>query len=262
MKEFKRRILYVTGMLSVFCLSFAVFAQDTASKTAEAGSNIELRTKIGAETFFDMIIAGGYVMIPLFLCSLIALTFFFERLIVLRKGKIVPDSFMTGLAEKLGREKPDLDKAFEHCVNSRAPIGGIIKAGLGKWKKGRTQIDVEKAVEEAASREISAMVRTLRVFKVIAGMSPLLGLLGTVLGLIRTFKTVAAATEALGQDKAAKLAAGIYEAMVTTAAGLIIAVPVLLMYYLFLWKVDKLADDIEVSCTDFMDLYQDANQQR
>lgn len=260
MRNFKKRILYVSGMMVALCWSVAIFAQQTATKTVENGSNVEVRNKVGAETFLDMILAGGFVMIPLFICSLVALTFFLERIIVLRKNKIIPSSFIPGLKNTIGEGHANLDRAFEYCVNSRTPIGNIIKVGVEKWRKGRSSQDVEKAVEEAASRKVSSMVRTLRVFKIIAGISPLLGLLGTVLGLIRTFKAVAAATESLGQDKAAKLAAGIYEAMVTTATGLIIAAPVLLMYYLFLWLVDKLADDIEVACTDFMDVYQEANK--
>ena len=179
---------------------------------------------------------------------------------MLRKAKVVPDSFWKGLKEILTGGKANLDKAFEYCVNSKTPIGDIIKVGIEKWKKGRTPADVEKAVEDAASREVSKMARTLRGFKIVAGISPLLGLLGTVYGMIVTFQTVAAASESLGQDKAAKLAHGIYQAMVTTAAGLTIAIPTLLIYYYMNRRVDAFADDIEVVCTEFMDEYQEANK--
>lgn len=248
------------AVLGLTCWSYALLAQEAAAKAGAEPGNLQVRKSVGHETLFEMLLLGGVVMVPLAICSLVALALFLERLILLRKEKVVPDSFWPGLREILAAGKPDLDKAFEYCVNSRTPIGNIIKTGIEKWKKNRKALDIEKAVEDAASREVSQLARTLRGFKIVAGISPLLGLLGTVYGMIRTFQTVAAASEALGQDKASKLAAGIYEAMVTTATGLSIAIPVLLIYYFFNRKVDVLADEIEVVCNDFIDEYQEANK--
>jgi biopolymer transport protein ExbB len=260
MKDFKQRILYVSGMMITICWSITLFAQNTAAKAVDKGTTLEVTKKIGEETLFDLILKGGYVMIPLGVCSLVALALFLERLILLRKSKVVPASFWPGMKEIIGGGKADLDKAFEYCVNSKLPIGNIIKVGIEKWRKGRKALDVEKAVEDAASREVAAMGRTLRGFKIVAGISPLLGLLGTVYGMIRTFQSVAAASGEQGQSKIVKLSTGIYEAMVTTATGLSIAIPVLLVYYFLNRKVDAFADDIEVVCTDFMDEYQECNK--
>jgi biopolymer transport protein ExbB len=212
------------------------------------------------ETALDLIFKGGYVMIPLALCSLIALTFLLERSIAMRKNKIVPANFISDLRRDLDPKNPNLDKAYEYCVNSGTPIGNIIKNGISKWRKGRDGALVEKAVEDAAGVEISHLSRSIRIFKIIAAISPLLGLLGTVYGMITAFRTVAHSTEAIG--KAAKLANGIYEAMVTTAAGLTIAIPVLVVYYFFNRKVDDFADDIEAAGNEFMDIYQDAVKEK
>ena len=252
MNNLKRRMLYsVTGLSAIF-YGLALAAQE-AAKAPIGGEPAQ-------ESLLDLILLGGPIMIPLFLCSLVALTLLLEREINLRKNKVVPDTFWPGLKELIGGGKPDLSKGFEYCVNSRTPIGNILKIGIEKWRKGRKPDDVEKAIEDAASREVSQMARTLRGFKIVAGISPLLGLLGTVYGMIKTFQMVAHATATPGTDKAAKLAAGIYEAMVTTAAGLTIAIPVLLIYYYLNRRVDNYADNIEEVCTEFMDEYQEANK--
>ncbi|MCK5845524.1 MAG: MotA/TolQ/ExbB proton channel family protein [Victivallales bacterium] len=228
-------------------------ATETRQTTAASDENKQ-------ETALDLIFKGGYVMIPLALCSLIALTFLLERSIALRKKNVIPDTFIPELKKSIEATTLDLEKAYEFCVNSRTPIGNIVKNGISKWRKGRDAAIVEKAVEDAAGVEVSHLSRSIRVFKIVAGISPLLGLLGTVYGMITAFRTVAHSTEAIG--KAAKLANGIYEAMVTTAAGLTIAIPVLVVYYFFNRKVDDFADDLETACNDFMDIYQDANQKK
>ena len=261
MKKLAKRVLYVSSTLTALCYSSVALAQGAATKVAEApGSELVVQDSAGKENLFEMIMLGGWVMIPLGLCSLVTLTLLLEREIMLRKVKVVPDAFWSGMKGILAGGKANLDKAFEYCVNSKTPIGDVLKVGIEKWKKDRNAQDVEKGIEDAASREVSKMARTLRGFKIVAGLSPLLGLLGTVYGMIKTFQTVAAASEALGQDKAAKLAAGIYQAMVTTAAGLTIAIPTLLIYYYMNRRVDAFADDIEVVCTEFMDEYQEANK--
>ncbi len=261
MKKLAKHALYVSSSLAALCWSSVLFAQGAVEKVAETpGSDLVVQETAGKENLFEMILLGGWVMIPLGLCSLVTLTLLLEREIMLRKVKVIPDSFWHGMKDILAGGKANLDKAFEYCVNSKTPIGDVLKVGVEKWKKGRKAADVERSVEDAASREVSKMARTLRGFKIVAGISPLLGLLGTVYGMIVTFQAVAVATDSLGQDKAAKLAHGIYQAMVTTAAGLTIAIPTLLIYYYMNRRVDAFADEIEVVCTDFIDEYQEANK--
>ena len=252
MNIFKTRLLCsATGLTAIF-YGLGLAAQEAV--------NAPVGGEAAQESLLDLILLGGPVMIPLGICSLVALTLLLEREINLKKSKVVPAGFWPGLKEIIGGGSPDLSKGFEYCVNSRTPIGNILKTGIEKWRKNRKPEDVEKAIEDAASREVSQMARTLRGFKIVAGISPLLGLLGTVYGMIKTFQMVAHATATPGTDKAAKLAAGIYEAMVTTAAGLTIAIPVLLIYYYLNRRVDNYADDIEEVCTEFMDEYQEANR--
>ena len=248
----KKNYLYYTSLFSILLLEGVVYAQDKVQVV-----NPE---KVGKETVFDLILLGGWVMIPIFLCSLVTVTLLMERLILLRKPKVVPKGFWDSIKGFLHDGPSGLDKAYEACVNNGSPIANILKVGVEKWKRGRTQQDIEKGIEDAASREVSKLARTLRGFKIVAGISPLLGLLGTVYGMIETFQTVASATESLGQDKAAKLASGIYQAMVTTAAGLTVAIPTLLIYYFLNRRIDVFSDDIEVVCDNFVDEYQDVTK--
>ena len=252
----KKMVFNFTG-ISVFSGTFSIYAQEAAQKAGEV-ADAAAGQAVGNESVFELLIKGGPVMIPLAICSLVAVTLFMERMIVLRKHNIVPDSFFPGLKELIGGGRTNLDRAFEYCVKSEAPIGRVLKIGIEKWRKKRNAEDIEKSIEDAASREVSQMERSLRGFKIIAGISPLLGLLGTVYGMIRAFQTVALSSEAIG--KAAKLAHGIYEAMVTTAAGLTIAIPALLVYYYLARRVDAFTDDIEAVCADFMDEYQEATE--
>lgn len=254
----KKIVFNLTG-ISVFFSTVAIYAQD-AAKTVEDVAEETAMQGVGNESVFELLIKGGPVMIPLAICSLVAVTLFIERMIVLRKHNIVPDSFFPGLKELIGGGTPNLDRAFEYCVKSEAPIGQVLKIGVEKWRKKRSAEDVEKSIEDAATREISQMERSLRGFKIVAGISPLLGLLGTVYGMIRAFQTVALSSEAIG--KAAKLAHGIYEAMVTTAAGLTIAIPTLLVYYFLARRVDSFTDDIETVCGEFMDEYQESTERK
>jgi len=242
-----------TATMVAFFSGTALMAAEKAAETAAAAPS---GPAAGHESVLDLIIMGGYVMIPLGLCSLLALTFFLERIIALKKNNIVPETFMPKIKPLITSNPPDLDKAFEYCVENKSPLAAAIKVGVEKWKKGRSKDDVEKNLADAAGREVSQMTRSLRIFRIVAAISPLLGLLGTVYGLIHSFQTVAADQKAIG--KAALLAKGIYEAMVTTAAGLTIAIPTLVVYYFFLRKVDILADDMEAACNEFMDDYQEA----
>ena len=264
MRSMKFPVRWLMAIALAICWNVAIFAQanapakpsqPTVSATPQATAEPSANQQ---ETALDLIFKGGYVMIPLALCSLIALTFLLERSIMMRKKHVIPANFIENLKKNLGSQNPDLDKAYEYCVNSKSSIGNIIKVGLSKWRKGRSAEVVEKNIEDTAGVEVSHLFRSIRVFKIIAGISPLLGLLGTVYGMINAFRTVAHSTDALG--KAAKLANGIYEAMVTTAAGLSIAIPVLVIYYFFNRKVDDFADELESDCNEFMDIYQEANQ--
>lgn len=236
----RRQMACVLAMTMVALLGGAV-----AAMAAEVGEEAGVQK----ETMFSLILKGGMVMIPLGIGSCIALALGVERFIALRKGAVLPASFTEGLI-KAWNSDPSGKQAIAYCNASGGTVGHVFRAGIQRAKMGPEA--VEKAIEDAGSREAAKMKRSLRPLAIIATISPLLGLLGTVYGMIAAFQATSASG---GNAKTGMLATGIYEALVTTAAGLTIAIPVLLFYQFLMGRVDKLIDEIDEAGTEFIFSY-------
>lgn len=219
-----------------------LFALTTSVMAAEAGAD----AGVEKETMFTMIKKGGYIMWPLLIASIIALALGLERFISLRRDKILPNGFLKGLGEAWDAD-PSGQAAEEYCEANSGSAGHVFKAGI-QWRDSGYQA-VAKAIEDAGIREADKMKRSLRGLSIIAGVCPLLGLLGTVYGMIDAFQRTSSSG---GAAKTADLATGIYEALVTTAAGLTIAIPVMLLYQVLLSKVNGLVDHIDEVGTSFI----------
>ncbi len=197
----------------------------------QAGSSAA-GAKLG--NLYDLILAGGPLMVPIALCSIVALGYFVERLGALSSGRLAPGSFRDGLAHALAQGAP---AALAFCEKQpKVALARVMAAGLRRYHEGR--VDIERAVEDAGGREVAAMTRGLRPLLIITAIAPLLGLLGTVTGMIKSFQVMALQH---GAGKPDLLAGGIAEALVTTAAGLFVAIPVQVLYYWFRGKVDRFA---------------------
>lgn len=205
----------------------------------------------GLVSVWELAVKGGLLMIPIALCSLVALALIVERLLVLRRAKVIPPRFATEAAVVLDRSPAE---ALAFARSNASPIARIFEAALRRWNRPLSQ--VEKAVVEAGLRETAFLRRRLRGLAVIAAVAPLLGLLGTIFGMIRAFRTVAASAEALGRTEL--LAAGIYEAMVTTAAGLLVAIPVLLAYHALAARIDRLVLEMDEACVELVERHAEA----
>lgn len=198
------------------------------------------------ETLWSLIVKGGIIMIPLGLCSIVALAIGLERSISLQHDRIIPPNFIEGLKEAMGNDPArNVQKVIDYCAPHGA-IGRIFKAGLQRVNKGEEA--VKQGIEEAGVREVDKLKRSLRWLAAIASVSPLLGLLGTVYGMITAFQTATA----VGMGKGDLLAKGIYEALVTTAAGLTIGIPVLLAYIFLDSRIDVLVDEMDEMSMDFI----------
>jgi biopolymer transport protein ExbB len=195
---------------------------------------------------FDFIVKGGPVMIPIIFGSIVALAIVIERLINLRENKIIPQDFFTRVKGLL--LEGHINEVLSICSKSNKPIAKVIEAGIMKYYFGRDEI--KEAIEDAGRHEIAAVEKYLNVLSTIAAVEPLLGLLGTVTGMIRTFNVIT--TEGMGQ--ADKLAGGIGEALITTAAGLAIAIPTLVLYNLFMDKADRLILKMEKSSMELTEI--------
>lgn len=198
----------------------------------------------GVTSVWDFVVKGGIVMVPIALCSLVALTLAVERLVSLRRVKVIPENFIQGLTDVLSQTTGAQARAAEYCRARPSPIARICEAGVRRWDRPLDQ--VEKLIGEAGQREIVGLRKNLRGLSVIGSVAPLLGLLGTIFGMITAFQTVAQSAEALGRTEL--LAGGIYEAMITTAAGLIVAIPSLLLYHYISSKIDRLVVEMDTAC--------------
>lgn len=197
-------------------------------------------------SILELAFKGGVVMIPIAICSLVAAALTIERLVSLRRGRVIPPGFVDGAATAL-EQGPQ--RALEICRAAPSPIARVFEAALRRWDRPLEQ--VEKHVAEAGAREAVGLRKHLRGLAVIAAVTPLLGLLGTIFGMINAFRTVAASADALGRTEL--LAGGIYEAMVTTAAGLIVAIPTLLVYHALAARIERLVLDMDGACIDLVE---------
>ena len=194
----------------------------------------------------DFMIKGGVVMIPILACSVIALAIVIERFINLTEGKVIPKDFFARIKGLL--LEGHINEALSICSKSNKPIAKIIEAGIMKYYFGRDEI--KEAIEDAGRHEIASVEKYLNILSTIAGVAPLLGLLGTVTGMIKVFNIISLG----GIGKAEELAGGIGEALITTAAGLAIAIPTLVFHNLFSERADRLILKMEKSSMELTEI--------
>lgn len=243
----RRQLLPLLLIATLAIAGASVRAQNTsaAPPPRAAPTPAAAPAATGRVTLLQLLQMGGPLMYPLYLCSLIVVAFGVERAIGLRTRRILPSGIVNRIrsANFLPGSSVDPQRLLAELQMDQSPIAQVIKAGLKK--SDRPIQELEKAIEDAGSREADLMRRHCRVLSITGSIAPLLGLLGTVFGMIQAFMTVAAREEALGRTEL--LAAGIYQALVTTAVGLCIAIPAMVLYHVFVEKVDRMVaqmDDI------------------
>lgn len=215
-------------------------SEDVAAAGGELVSPVVDQNPIPTKNLLQVIRDGGPLMVPIGVCSFVLLVFVFERTIALRRGRVIPGPFVRRFLEQVGDGQLNRESAAELCAENGSPVAEVFAAAVNKW--GRPAVEVEQAIIDAGERVTNGLRRYLRLFNGVSTISPLLGLLGTVLGMIRAFNAIATA-DAMGRPEL--LAAGISQALLTTAAGLSVAIPALIAYLLFVGRVDKLIVDID-----------------
>lgn len=221
---------------------------DAAGASSRPGITVEPAKEL---TWLELLQKGGPVMYPLYLCSIVMVAFAIERTVNLRRKKIMPADVVARLREVCGGNAGalDTDMLLAEFRERDNPLARIVAAGLRRARN--TVPEIEKAIEDAGGNEAAAMLRNCKILSVVSTVAPLLGLLGTVTGMVRAFMTVAARQEALGRTEL--LAAGIYEALVTTVVGLVIAIPAVVLYHVFQDRVHRLVAEIDVLTTDLVE---------
>lgn len=188
----------------------------------------------------QILIKGGWLMIPLGTCSILALAIIIERFISLGMMERKANRFIeTMLGILKGNDDRKLDKITALCEMTPSPLARILQAGIER--KDRERMEIKEAIEDAGHSEAPYLEKNLRILGTVVTVSPLLGLLGTVMGMIKAFNVIA--VQGVGQPGA--LAGGIAEALITTAVGLSIAIPGLIFYNYFTHRTDKLIRKLE-----------------
>ena len=186
---------------------------------------------------FELVRSGGLMMLPIILCSIIAIAIVIERFWTLNPARIAPRNALADLWQKLRQNQ--LDAAQLRELRMSSPLGQILAAGLVSAKSGRAVMT--ESIEQAAAHVVHDLERYLSTLGTIAAITPLLGLLGTVFGMIEVFSEIMQ----VGTGNANALAGGISQALITTAAGLSVGIPTLMFYRMFLRRVESLVVELE-----------------
>jgi biopolymer transport protein ExbB len=193
----------------------------------------------------ELLVAGGWLMVLIVISSVVVLAICLERLYTLNPRKIAPPHLLATVWKQLKRG--ELDAARLRTLKQSSPLGRILAAGLGNAYHGR---DVMKeSIQEAAGHVVHDLERYLNTLGTIAAVAPLLGLLGTVLGMIKVFAEIMTQ----GTGNASALAGGISEALITTAAGLTVAIPALVMHRYFTGRIDGIVVELEQETIKLVD---------
>ena len=197
---------------------------------------------------WQMFLKGGPLMWPILLCSVSALAIIIERFWYLRKIQFDTQQFLNKILDKMKRHQ--IKEALEICETKKNPISRILKAGILKYDRGRQQI--KEAIEDAALFEEPHLEKNMTGLATIAHISPLLGLLGTVVGLVRCFQVIQAKSTAFQPVSPGDLAGGIWEALLTTVAGLLVAIPAFVVYNYLVSRVNSFLLEMEKASTELV----------
>lgn len=201
----------------------------------------------------EILLAGGWLMAPIVLCSVLAVTIIFNRAWMLRRQRVLP----AGVADKVRAwaQQRELDRAHIETLRRSSPLGRVLAAALDNRNRAREV--VKEAVEDTGRAVVHELERYLNTLGTIAGISPLLGLLGTVIGMIKVFAAIMQA----GVGDPAPLAGGISEALITTAAGLTVAIPSFFFYRYFRGKVRAYVVGMEQQALDLIQAIERGNRE-
>lgn len=198
---------------------------------------------------FEFLARGGVIMIPIALGSVIALTIFLERIWSLQASRIIPHDLLDRVLDKA--RGGDLKSAREECLRSNTPLGHLLLAGLDA--SGLSRNELKGVLEEVGRREVSRMERFIEAMGTTASVEPLLGLLGTVVGMIQVFQKVVVTSRAGAVDPGL-LANGIWQALITTAAGLSVAILAFIGYRYLLSRSNRYSIEMEESALKLVDM--------
>jgi biopolymer transport protein ExbB len=198
----------------------------------------------------DLAVAGGWMMIPIVALSFVAIYLFVERLLVINKANEAPEPFMVKVKGFV--LKGDINGAKLLCAQNDTPVARMIEKGISRI--GSHLKDIEASIENVGKLEVFKLEKNLSVIATIAGAAPMMGFLGTVIGMVEAFISI---SQEEGSVSPKLLADGIYTAMITTVAGLIVGIVAYLAYNFLVTRVQKVVHKMEYTSIEFIDLLQE-----
>lgn len=234
----------------VLLIRSAVAAQapapsDPATSQPAVTSNAPDATTPPKLSPIDLFWKAGFFIWPLAFCSILSVALIIERLVALRRPRVIPPGFLAGLKNVFADPREDREQALRYCDQHDSPLARMIAAGIRRLPRGHAA--AEKAIEDAGANETLKLRQNMRLLYSMGSIATLLGLIGTIAGMIKAFQVASI----LGPGHADKLSEGIYEAMVNTFAGLAIAIVVTMFYYYFVGRIEKLVFEINDAVNEF-----------
>ncbi|HNR65766.1 MAG TPA: MotA/TolQ/ExbB proton channel family protein [Atribacterota bacterium] len=195
---------------------------------------------------FELFYKGGILMYPIFFCSLLAIAIFFERMFFLKSIKTSTRKFGNRISDLI--RKGNINFAITACRKNYSPISQIILAALLKY--GSSREEIKEAIEDSANQEVAILEKNLPILATVGNIAPLLGLLGTVFGMIKGFQVISA----IGVGNPEALAGAISEALLTTAFGLSVAIPTIVAYNYLVNRVERQIKEMEATSVEILEL--------
>ncbi len=224
----------------------SLLAQTAVVEPVQAAA-LEAQTAVPPLNLWSLSLKGGFIMIPIVLLSLVTIYIFVERLLVLRDAARQDDTFMQRIKDYI--HVGDIDSALNLCKKNPTPVARLVEKGITRL--GRPMNDVLVAIENVGNIEVAKLERRFTWIATTAAGAPMLGFLGTVTGMVNAFYSMAAAGEAADITT---LSSGIYEALVTTVAGLVVGIIAMFAYNYLVSRVNTVVNQLETSTMEFMDL--------
>jgi biopolymer transport protein ExbB len=232
-------------------MSLLLQIQQITADTVNAAQTSALNPAAPPATLslWDMILKGGPVMIPIALLSVVAIYIFIERYLVIKRASRIDQNFMNNIRDFM--HNGNIESARSLCRNTNSPIARLIEKGISRI--GRPIKEIEDSIENTGKLEVHKLEKNLGILGIIAGIAPMFGFVGTIIGVIKIFYNISLADNiSIGL-----IAGGLYEKMITSASGLIIGIFAYIGYHYLAILTDKVIFKIESNAVEFIDLLQE-----
>lgn len=199
-------------------------------------------------SLWNLVQQGGWIMIPIAILSVVTIYIFVERLIVINRADKSPENLLNNVRDQINNN--NIQSALMLCKSNNTPDARMLEKGLSRIGMGLPIDEIEKAMEGVGKKELSRIEKNVGVLAVVAGIAPMFGFVGTITGVIRIFHNIALADNI----SISLIAGGLYEKMITSAAGLIVGIIAYVLYHYLNFKVDRVAKRMEATGLDFIDM--------